>query len=533
MSLELGSKLQAARSAADALRVYQDGFHRLVKEGLYRPYVWPYCALGPNLLFLYLLLPPTKSKLVFYLRYPLFLAISYLSIEAMLNCKSSWATYGYCIGIMNSWAIMWTATLLIFRDARSGVRRIEGRVSSDRAVNGNKAVEPSSIIASGATFLNDEQLERRSRPDRTEQKPPTNDSPMPKLDLWHPKTEHPDGYVWQSLPRTFLHRVDWVLDVGCSFRGPRWNFQISEVPVLSHVQSSVKDTALPSPVPKSQTTREDLLRQTLPQFLIIIIVQDVMKNLVMEDPFFWGLGSNVPSPFPWPRLTRTLLSVIYVYSSLQALFLLSPLIGGVLLGSRRIGEHGWPWLYQPFFGPLNNVSQRGLAGAWGQWWHQIFRLAFEETGEIVGLLVGWKKETKRGVLLRVGVAFFCSGLLHACASYTSIFPSSPLNAFTFFAIQPIGIVAQRSLSIWLRKNGWRDRIPVGLRQLGNILAVVLWFHITGPLIADDFAASGVWLYEPLPISPIRGLKGQGYWRWGGSWLKWHADEKWWRSGILL
>jgi hypothetical protein len=47
-----------------------------------------------------------------------------------------------------------------------------------------------------------------------------------------------------------------------------------------------------------------------------------------------------------------------------------------------------------------------------------------------------------------------------------------------------------------------------------MIVVLVWCILTGPLVADDLAATGLWLYEPVPVSFIRGLKGEG-WCGGG------------------
>ena len=342
-----------------------------------------------------------------------------------------------------------------------------------------------------------------------------------------------EKYVWQSLPANFPHRLDWVCDLICNFRGVRWQHQLSGLPPPPpHVQSSLRDPSIPSPDAQSHLTRTDLIRRKLPSFLLCLVAIDVLKTLTTWDPYFWGFPPSTPSPFPFPRLTRTLISLASVYVMLLIIFLLSPLVFAIILGPSIIGQHAWPWLYPSFFGPISQVYRKGLAGLWGQWWHQIFRFAFDEAGEFAGRITGWEKGSQMGTLLRVVVAFACSGALHACASYTSLGNSKPIyGSFLFFMLQPVGIIAQRAASGWMKSAGLRAKIPEWLRGVGNLVVVVVWCYFVGQLAADDFAATGVWLNEPLPISPIRALRGDGFWRWGGRWVRWYPADRWWRSGF--
>lgn len=528
--LSLRLPLSGPNSDLETLQSNRNVFEKLIQTGSYRPYVWPYCAIGPYLMIFYLLLPPTKSKTVIFLKYPIFVAIIFLSAEAIIHCRSAWATYGYGIGLMNAWAILWSATLLIFQDARLEARRIEARTQAPGENGKSKTSVPDN--ASLSTGL--QRTETLTNRGVTERSTTGLQSVEEESAQWTPISTRPDFYVWQDLPDSFLHRLDWVLDLGFSFRGPRWTHQIAMLPgPPRHVQVSLADSKFQPANKESQRSRQDVMRHFLPRFIVCNIMLDILKNLAMQDPYFWGLSFDHPSPFAWPRASRTLLSVIFVYHSLQNIFLLAPIVGCVLLGTERIGEHGWPWLYPPYFGPLSTIANKGLAGAWGQWWQQLFRMAFEQTGDFVGNRVGWDKRTQRGVMLRVVLAFLCSGILHACASYTTIPATKPWHALAFFVVQPIGTFAQRAFSIWLKTKGWRDRTPEKIRQLGNIMFVVVWFYFTGPMIADDFARCGIWLYEPIPISPIRWLRGQRWWRWTEPLVKWHADETWWKSGFAF
>lgn len=515
-------------------RTYQDvlyNYRLSFDKADYQPFVWPYRAIGPYLLILYLLLPPIKNRFIYFLRYPLFAAIIYLSSEAISECRSPMVTIGYGIGLLNAWAIVWSAALIIFNDARADFKRIEGhRKQGDakwkaRSVDNTnrKAIASARELTLKTAILRAGHFQESSTRKRKETNEADNDI----------------QYVWQAIPSNFLHRLDWVSDLVASFRGPGWSYQISGLaPPPPHIQASLADPALKPPTPSSNLTRADLLRHNLPYFLLVVIIMDGLKSVMMQDPYFWSLGPEVPSPLPYPRLSRTLLSATMTFFSLQGIFLLAPLGLGVLLGPELLGEQAWPWKYTPFYGSLREISKHGLAGVWGRWWHQLFRFGFEQGGEFAARTLGgdskgWGKKGQKGLLLRVVVAFTLSGTLHACASYTSMLPTRPLNAFTFFAIQPVGLLGQKAIADWMKRNGWREKIPNWIREVGNVVFVFVWFYFTGPIIADDFAGCGIWLYEPVPFSIFRGMSGQGWWFWGGTWVRWHTAQPWWKSGLAF
>ena len=75
--------------------------------------------------------------------------------------------------------------------------------------------------------------------------------------------------------------------------------------------------------------------------------------------------------------------------------------------------------------------------------------------------------------------------------------------------------------------------PELVRKIGNAGFVVLWLYFTGPLLADDFARAGVWLFEPVPVSFVRGFMGEGWWKWGGRWTGWSERKEWYLKGLAV
>lgn len=499
------------------------------------PYVYSYRMLGPHLLILYLLLPPTGSTTVRYLRYPLLATMAYLAVKTMRECRSAKVTIAYGIGLISAWSLLWAVTLLVFGDARSEFRRIERREGSGG--QGRKSMDTLGGDRFASSSCVNEKRLLRARNEVTGLTDPSatlqaSQSTSPPTTV--PSSPNGPYYVWQTLPPTFLHRLDWVLDLFTNFRGIGWAHQNPTLPpppeiILSTLQPKFPASNLP---PSTPPTRESLLRKTAITLILHILALDTLKTLTLWDPYFLSLPAPPSaSPFPFPTFTRLLLSATFTYTALSAIFLLAPFTA-CLLGPRILGSHADPWLYPPFFASPALIAQKGLAGLWGNVWHQLFRFAFDSAGDFLARPLGpaWGRKSPNGGLLRLVTAFILSGLLHASASYTMLPPTQPLHAFAFFAVQPIGILAHRGLSTLLRKSDWHERVPARLRGLGNVLGVVGWFYVTGPWIADDFAQGGIWLMEPVPVSLWRRKGGL----WGGNWGgRWEGGKWWWERGFAF
>ena len=370
----------------DVLRQFQNEALSAIEARRYHPFVHPYRALGVNLVILYLLAPPTKSRWVHLLRYPLFAFLVFHSIDGIISSRSTYVTVAYGVGLLNAWAVLWSATLIIFNDARTKFERIEQFPHPVKSLSPLGQGETSSQPLGNGSVP--EQRKNAASLRRRRQKP-GEDGNINEHSLargrdqsqFEDRSENEQDafFRYQSLPSSFLDRLDWVLDLVSSFRGPRWGHQISNLtpPPLS-IQASLRNTTsdpdvhpeltFKPPTAFSHITRRQLLQRTLPELLINYLILDILKTLTMTDPYFWSLGPSSPSPFTYPRPTRLLLSAAYTYTALQAIFLLAPLVFACLLGPERVGAHAWPWLYTPYFGSPRAICRKGLAGAWGLWW---------------------------------------------------------------------------------------------------------------------------------------------------------------------
>ncbi|KAI4213763.1 MAG: hypothetical protein LQ351_003729 [Letrouitia transgressa] len=465
-------------------------------------------------------------------------------------------TIGYGNGLLNAWTILWSATLLLFNDARRDLKRIEKQeVAVEAEPIDIVPVENSQGHTSALDGTTSDGLKSLHPVGDIPQPPPAPDDSSQAViskEVFGDQTpippNVPQSYVYQPLPSTFLHRLDWVLDLIVNFRGLRWTHQIpGTYPPPPWITAHLDPSSIPPPPSSSKSTyptHASVIRSALPTFLLNAFSLDLLKTLASYDPYFATHSpSAYLSPFPFPSLTRLTITLLLTYTSLQNIFLLSPLVLNFALGPRILGAHASPWLYPPYFGPLSALPESGLPGFWGTWWHQIFRSAFSAAGSslsaaLFGIFNSIPQQHKKPLrtLITLLTAFILSGFLHASASSTLLSPRTrPRNSFIFFAIQPAGILAQRAASAWLAAWDISPKFPRWARRSVNVAVVLGWAVLTGPLIADEFAGGGIWLYEPLPVSIGRGLKGDGWWRWGrvGGWVGWWWADRWWKSGVVF
>ncbi|KAE8354320.1 membrane bound O-acyl transferase family-domain-containing protein [Aspergillus coremiiformis] len=292
-----------------------------------------------------------------------------------------------------------------------------------------------------------------------------------------------------------------------------------------------------------------------------------MKSLMMRDPYFWGVVSPTPPPrfpfnLPLPTGTiytyRVMLTGYCIYAALNFVTSFNPVI---FLGLSRLFPNAAraitavpldaSWLYPDSFGPFfPSILDHGLAGAWAVWWHQLFRFGFTSTAHWILSLLPTHLATNQRFrrLIMTFVAFALSGFVHACGSYTQWSESHPVSkTFLFFILQFVGVTIQETVShvivpaLLSRFRGKKRKaaLPLWLRRSANAGFVFGWLWLTAGLITDDFAKGGLWLTEPLPVSPMRGLgfgsgvEGEGWWCWHESWFRYWDGGGYWERGIRL
>ncbi|KAK7524130.1 membrane bound O-acyl transferase family-domain-containing protein [Phyllosticta citriasiana] len=539
---------QISRSEAEALRLLHAKYDDGIGSGLYIPFTYPWVTFGAFLCFLYLLVPHNHSNFLKFMRYPIWLLNASLSFYLILYSRARNSAPSFAVGLVAAWSLIWTATLMIFNDAQTDFKRIERSEGAHRR---------SKSFGNGALHKKDDDAPKADLRD--------------DVDTTSELNGHASGspaysgnYSWQSYPiAPFIERLDWVTDLFCNFRGMGWNWRISTIPPPPPWIQEQIDKDSSEPVRPAKPTRLGLdgtrrydnrgerLRQALLNFVKGYLAIDLLKVTITLDPYYWGrIDAPGPSFLPEfirvsPVLTKAYRLTVCLYAIKTALtwfFDMAPIFFVGLLGSDLIGARGEPWLYPDAFGSFSNVLDKGLAGWWGGWWHQSFRFAFEAPAKKLIDAYGWNPKSTSAKLLHLVVAFTLSGFLHAAGSYTQIGDTNPLSGpFLFFELQTFGIIFQMLLIRLLRGAGIVQKSPKIIRRLGNFVYVHVWFYYTAPLLCDDFSRGGIWLFEPMPISPLRALgfgpEGASWWCWThqeDSWFfKWHRGKHWWQSGIAF
>lgn len=437
------------------------------------------------------------------------------------------------LGLVQAWSVVYLAALLVFNDAQEDFQRIE-RLEGHPGSNSTS------------------QPKTKKNEERT-----SSHSAAIRKSTVGPRDRHGE-FAWQQYPLSpFIERLDWVCDLFCNFRGAGWNWRISALPpppkwLQEQLQRNSGDPPKHSfRIAAGQVTmypdRRILLISNAKTFAKGYLILDAIKTIMMHDPYFWGMLTRPqPSYFPFTLLTqpwmvhtyRLFLSMIAVAYALETIFSLAPLVFVGIFG-RYIGSRSEPWIYPETWGSYKNVLDKGLAGWWSSWWHQTFRFAFEQPSLRICEYFNLNRRSVPAKAIQLLTAFGLSGVLHACGTYTAAGPAHPIsNSFAFFMLQALGIFLEVVGSSLLRKTGIQKYMPQWAMRTWTFVYVHFWFYHTAHLLCDDFSLGGVWLFEPIPISPFRGLglgasEQDGWWCWSGKVVRWHTGKHWWQSGLAF
>ncbi|KAK1769959.1 membrane bound O-acyl transferase family-domain-containing protein [Phialemonium atrogriseum] len=521
--------------------LYRSKFKAAIAAGTARPLVLPFDLVGSFILpALYLCIPHTRRPWLYRMRFAVMALVIYLNL-AMIGCTSSAnVAVAYGAGLLGGWGIIWTMMLLIWTRPQFEAARVERRPRRPKTVaNGNGAVSGAGVETQGKATAPDERVSK-------------------VLDEYE--------YYWQSYPAdgSFLTRLDWVTDLLTAFRGSGWNWAISSIPhfqrpVNPHSGELVKLDTIPL-VTRSGYTRfrtySSFLRDRLWRIALSYLALDFCSVSMMKDPYFI-LGPDGPHRHPLPphlaalsdpllQAWRSALSLLGIICAIHLVFSLDQLCRTIPIPV-TLGPRADLWHYPSTFGSFANVPRRGLAGFWGAWWHQTFRAAFTAPA-------AWL--ARRGLLPRSPansaaaglVAFLLSGALHAAGAATAgivattTSPSPSSSSLAFFLLSWVGVVAQAAwgagpapaLLLLLPRGRWRRWVS----GAANVAFVGLWLHFTRWALVDDLSRSAIWLFEPVPASPLRALglgrPGDSWWRWDRDLSpRWYVGRRWWETGITL
>ena len=525
----------------DVVEHYYQLYDKQIASGEFEPFVYPFGSYGALVVIAYLLIPHQNRPWLKKCRVLVFAWLFGFAAYSIANVRARGVAPGLGLGLIHAWSIVWVAAVLVWNDAQTDFQRIErmeGAFANARAkekdISNSENEHSNQSLGNGAEFNN-----------------------HPEQGHLGPRDRHGE-FAWQPYPMSpFIERLDWVCDMFCNFRGAGWNWRPSALPPPpKHIQEQLRRNSGNPPThsyrvhtnqSKIYATRQELLATNFKTLILGYLTLDALKTFMMHDPYFWGqLDRAPPAYFPaWItahpvviHVYRMALSMFAVKWALQTIFACAPLLFAGLLGRERIGARAEPWIFPETWGPFTAVLDRGLAGWWSSWWHQTFRFAFEQPSLKIVAALGLPKTSLPAKMLQLLFAFGLSGALHACGTHTAVGDTMPLsNSLTFFLLQAVGVAGEVMITQVVKSAGIQKHVPTWLKRIFTFVYVHVWFYFTAHLLLDDFTLGGVWLFEPIPISLFRGLglgvEGEGWWCWSGKVVRWHSDNRWWKSGIAL
>ena len=462
---------------ASTIHQHRLNLHEQRESQQISPFIIPADFSNYILLIIYLMLMrklPRLSKI------PVFLAIVTLSGLSLRSSRTLGVAYGVIVGISSSVCVILSAILLFLHEPAVDLKRMI-------------------IFNSNTNHTGDSKGEDKQ---------------------------------WQKMPNSAYERLFWVLDLLGSLRALHW----------SHGQ---RQDHTPATRTEKHPKHTPSLLWTICKLLLIYLLTDLLKEIIAMDPYFWGYTEHDPPDYiksilPLPALVqvyRMLVAFATFYIALELDYTIVLLLFVNILGPSIAGTWGQEWAYRLLYGNLDSVATRGLQGWWGAWWHQCFRFILTAPANA---MINKLPIRKRGVIaisLGIVIPFLISGVIHACGSYTMWGATKPINSFTFFALQPVGIALQIIGSWSLDRLNLMHRIPPHVRKATNVAFAVFWLLLTFPLLADDFAKGGLWLTEPFPISLLQNLglgsqarSGQLGFNYG---LHFQKGFRWWEMGLVM
>jgi len=202
-------------------------------------------------------------------------------------------------------------------------------------------------------------------------------------------------------PSNFVQRLSWIGTLVVSLRLTDWKFGDP-----SH------DRKQPTrPTGKSHL---NFITTAISRTAVGYLLLDISSAYILTDPYFHDLTVSINSPLPSagnidksnststpnvlpliysvipPPLFRCLIILVQAYAimSQQYHLPLVPLVALHYFG--RVSDTWAPHLWPPYFGSATSILDKGLAGLWGEYWHQMLRWVVSGYGSILADLLGYK-----------------------------------------------------------------------------------------------------------------------------------------------
>lgn len=451
----------------------------------------------------------------------------------------------------------------------SEVAKASGLESNGHKSNGNalsrNPQQRKANISTDSPLSGQLEISEESRKLLLEAIPPLRRAPEINLDKLASEQEF--EYYWQEYPEdgSFWARLDWAFDIASTFRMTGWNWAISCLPPyepprtigpfqlpLSSVGPNRSKQGFTRSCSYAKLFFSRILFVEIPNYLLV----DFCAVHMTADPYFI-LGPEHGQPLP-PHLAslsphllssqRTTLSFLGTLSALHLLFnagalalALLPLLAVTLRlpCAQILLFRAHPWHLPSISGSFTQVLDRGLTGFWGAWWHQTFRFGFAAPTQYLLRHGHLTPGTPMAKLVSAFFAFATSGFLHASASYSTV-PAHTQSHLPplFFLLAGLGTILQSSLSHHPFLRPRIQCLPRLVRRAGNLAFVLAWMWLTSWALVDDFSRSGLWLFEPVPVSVLRACGYYGpasdrrVWRVEGAVApRWYWGDRWWEWGV--
>lgn len=580
------------------LEIMKPAYYAVLKSGRLRPPTYPWQFVSYFLLAGFLMIDHRHRNWLYHCRWLVWFTIIYIEYGNLMHSSSIEPAIAYMTGMQAVWGVLWSAVWLVWTRPQFTAKRVERRKRGSGVQETpklDKKGRRKSFVGSGwelpdgkssGTLMHSSGYGERTAPvSETETDSPDVATPRTRtprkgdynaatgealkaqdinrdladiqekqeVELSKSKLRTADGeweYFWQPYPSTLFTRIGWVIDLILSFRGQGWNFSIpSNPPLPPDIAESLGE-----PITKTLTSRvgvqrfvsrKELAKYQLPKFLACYLILDFIKLHILWDPYMRTGDMSLPAPPylgwlpPFGQLfMRRAIQLVGIVTAIEYLELLSPLIFCLLLGPNSfLGLRGASWQYPTTWGSPHIILTRSLNGLWGGWWHQTFRLGFVAPANYL-IRHNWiTRKSFLGQTTALLIAFSISGFLHLSGSLSQLPHTHPLGPLQFFLLQVPGMLIQSLLTAVFAKQ--IQRFPRWSRRLANGLYSFIWLFLTSPSFVDDMNRGGVWMFEPLPWSPLRALglapNGESMWPWKGIHCAYWSSTngRWWESGLAL
>ncbi|KAL8360047.1 hypothetical protein RB598_008399 [Gaeumannomyces tritici] len=556
-------------------------------------------AVNFGLPILYLAVPHAARPWLYRARLLVAGAVALLNVVMARRTAPQNLAVAYAVGLVASWGTIWVFAALVFLRPQFDAERVERRlrpprpsssssspISARRVSSGIMVAPPPADLASSPVACSTALASFSTAMSVTNGHASNGhalnghaaaNGPSPVLKSRRRKSVRfvvpPDDdvaralveydYFWQAFPADapFVTRLGWAFDYYMAWRGTGWNWAISCLPKFDRPAEPlsgelVKLDSIPLVSHAGHwrhAKNDEFFRARLCNIAIAYLVLDFCAVFMTKDGYFnTGLHDSPPPLYLSSMFPALPPSVLYIYrmilgflgmlSALTAVFSADQLLRRRLARAFAGGVSSDLWQYPDNFGSFDQLLDHGLAGFWGRYWHQSFRVGYTAPSKWL-IRRGWlpaRRSSAATGLAASACAFLLSGAMHASGSATMLRHTRPWMAFAFFALAWVGVLLQLALCALLRRlrPAAAAAGPPAARRAGNLLFVLAWMYATCWAFEDDLSRSGLWRFEPVPYSPLRavglGEPGDEAFRWAGcSFVAWHVGKHWWDSGPAI